>query len=191
VTVLLVLDLDGVLADIGPGVADRVGARFGVDCHPATWRSYDLRHLGLPEPAFRTFLDDTFADPALYEAAAPCEGAAYGTAQLVAAGWELVAVTARGAHLAPVTRAWLDGHGFPVETVHHVAFGGKWRVARRLAATAAIEDNAEEAELLGRVCESWLLDRPYNAAAALARSRRLRSWDDAVGRLCQLQLFAS
>jgi uncharacterized HAD superfamily protein len=189
--VLLVLDLDGVLADIGPGVADRVAARFEVDCHPATWLSYDLRHLGLPEPAFRSFLDETFADPALYELAAPCDGALYATGQLTAAGWQLVAVTARSPHLVDVTRAWLDHHGLPVDEVHHVPFGSKWRVARRLRADAAIEDNAEEAESLAAVCESWLLDRPYNTAAALSRSRRLRSWDDAVGRLCQLRLFAS
>lgn len=191
VNVLLVLDLDGVLADIGPGVATRVAARFAVDCHPATWRSYDLRHLGLPEPAFRSFLDETFADPALYEGAAPCDGARHGAGQLVAAGWQLVAVTARAPHLVDVTRAWLDHHGLPVDDVHHVPFGSKWRVARRLGAHAAIEDNAEEAESLGAVCESWLLDRPYNTAVPLLRSRRLRSWDDAVGRLCQLRLFAS
>ena len=36
----------------------------------------------------------------------------------------------------------------------------------------------------------WLLDQPYNRHDVLHRARRLRSWDDAVGRLCQLELFA-
>ena len=68
--------------------------------------------------------------------------------------------------------------------------GTKSRVARQLGADATIEDNPAEAELLAQVCDSWLLDRPYNRAAPLVRARRLASWDDAVGRLCQLRLFA-
>ncbi len=55
---------------------------------------------------------------------------------------------------------------------------------------ATIEDNPAEAELLAEVCDSWLLDRPYNRASPLVRARRLGSWGDAVGRLCQLPLFA-
>ena len=47
-----------------------------------------------------------------------------------------------------------------------------------------------QAELLADVCDSWLLDRPYNRRDQLRRARRLLSWDDAVGRLCQLELFA-
>ncbi len=63
-------------------------------------------------------------------------------------------------------------------------------VARELGADATIEDNPAEAELLAEVCESWLLDRPYNRASPVMRARRVSSWDDAVGRLCQLRLFA-
>ena len=46
------------------------------------------------------------------------------------------------------------------------------------------------ASLLAEVCDSWLLDRPYNQGSPVVRARRLSSWDDAVGRLCQLRLFA-
>jgi hypothetical protein len=35
-----------------------------------------------------------------------------------------------------------------------------------------------------------LFDQPYNRDAALIRVRRLHSWDELVGRLCQLRLFA-
>jgi hypothetical protein len=77
-----------------------------------------------------------------------------------------------------------------VEEVHHTVVGTKSEVARALGAHATVEDNPTEAELLAEVCDSWLLDRPYNRAAEVVRARRLSSWDDAVGRLCQLQLFA-
>ena len=190
VAVLLALDLDGVLCDLAPGVAARVASRFGVSAHPATWRSYDLAHLGLPHDELRPFLDELFADPSLYEAAPACAGAAGALRSLVAGGWTLIGLTARAPHLAAVTERWLHQRGLPVEEVHHAPALSKSGVAARLRVDATIEDNAAEAELLGEVCESWLLDRPYNRHHEPVACRRLHSWDDAVGRLCQLRLFA-
>jgi uncharacterized HAD superfamily protein len=189
---LLGLDLDGVLCDIGPAVAARIADRFGVPSHPATWRTYDLRllQLGLPEAHFHAFLDETFADSELYRSAPVAEGAATALAALVCAGWRLVGITARAPHLAAATVAWLEAHRLPLDEVHHTAVGGKAGVGRVLGVDAAIEDNPVEAELLAGVCQSWLLDRPYNRDHPLVRARRLASWDDAVGRLCQLRLFA-
>ena len=189
---LLGLDLDGVVCDLGPCVAARIAARFGVSTHPATWRTYDLRHLrlGVPEASFAAFLDETFADPDLYDIAGPHDGAGLAHACLLDAGWRLVGITARPDHLAAVTRRWLARHRLPLEAVHHTRLGGKAEVARDLGVVATIEDNPHEADLLVQVCDSWLLDRPYNRDYPLARARRLHSWDDAVGRLCQLRLFA-
>ncbi len=186
------LDLDGVLCDLGPSVAARIADRFGVASHPSTWRSYDLRllRLGVPEDRLSAFLDETFDDPALYSSAPTCEGVVTALHELRAAGWDLVGITARPPHLAAATRSWLARHRLPVDEVHHTAVGTKSAVARRLGADAAIEDNPTEAELLADVCDSWLLDRPYNRASPVVRARRLSSWDDAVGRLCQLRLFA-
>jgi uncharacterized HAD superfamily protein len=186
------LDLDGVLCDLGPSVAARIADRFGVASHPSTWRSYDLRllRLGVPQDQFSGFLDETFADPDLYTAAPLCDGAARGLAALVDAGWRLVGITARPPHLAAATAAWLDAHGLPLDDVHHTPVGTKAEVAARLGASATIEDNPTEAELLAGVCESWLLDRPYNRSAEVVRARRVSCWDDAVGRLSQLRLFA-
>ena len=186
------LDLDGVLCDLGPSVAARIAERFGVSSHPSTWRSYDLRllRLGVPEHRFGAFLDETFDDPHLYATAPVCDGVAPALRELGDAGWDLVGITARPAHLAEATLAWLARHGLPVEDVHHTAVGTKSAVARELGTDATIEDNPAEAELLAEVCDSWLLDRPYNRAAPVVRARRVSSWDDAVGRLCQLRLFA-
>lgn len=190
--VLCGLDLDGVLCDLGPVVAARIAERFGVASHPSTWRTYDLRllRLGVPEHRFTAFLDEIFADPALYQAAPVVEGAAGAVAALRRAGWRLVAITARPGHLAAATADWLAAHALGVDEVHHTEVGTKAAVARRLGVRATIEDNPTEAELLGEVCESWLLDRPYNRSVLLERAKRLSSWDDAVGRMCQLRLFA-
>ena len=186
------LDLDGVLCDLGPSVAARIADRFGVASHPSTWRTYDLRllRLGVPQDRFSAFLDETFADPELYASAPVCDGVAPALSGLLGAGWQLVGITARPPHLAAATAAWLARHRLPVDEVHHTAVGSKAEVARRLEVDATIEDNPTEAELLAGVCESWLLDRPYNRAHPLLRARRLSGWDDAVGRLCQLRLFA-
>lgn len=190
--VLCGLDLDGVLCDLGPSVAARIAERFGVSSHPSTWRSYDLRllRLGVPEDRFSAFLDETFDDPGLYAAAPLCQGVPEALADLRRAGWDLVGITARPVHLAGATAAWLTRHRLPVEDVHHAPVGTKADVARRLGADVTVEDNPTEAELLAEVCESWLLDRPYNRATPVTRARRLSSWDEAVGRLCQLRLFA-
>ena len=189
---LIGLDLDGVVCDLGPGVAARIADRFGVASHPDTWRTYDLRllRLGVPTAPFQSFLEDLFSDPSLYEAAPVAEGAAWGLARLRAAGWRLVGITARPRHLAGVTRSWLERHGLRLDAVHHTEVGTKAAVAARLGAGVTVEDNPHEAESLAQVCQSWLLDRPYNRDFPLIRARRLRSWDDAVGRLCQLPLFA-
>jgi uncharacterized HAD superfamily protein len=186
------LDLDGVLCDLGPSVAARIADEFGVASHPSTWRSYDLRllRLGVPEDRFSAFLDETFADPDLYSAAPLCDGVRPALLALRASGWDLVGITARPPHLAAATRAWLARHRLPVREVHHTVVGTKSGVALRLGADATIEDNPTEAELLADVCDSWLLDRPYNTASPVTRARRLSSWDDAVGRLSQLRLFA-
>jgi uncharacterized HAD superfamily protein len=189
---LIGLDLDGVVCDLGPGVAARIAERFGVASHPDTWRTYDLRllRLGVPEAPFQAFMDELFVDPALYDDAPVAEGAAYGLARLREAGWAVVGITARPSHLAGITGAWLDRHGLRLDAVHHTTVGGKSEVARRVGVVVTVEDNPLEADQLGEVCESWLLDRPYNRDYPLERARRLRSWDDAVGRLCQLRLFA-
>jgi len=192
VVVLCGLDLDGVLCDLGPPVAARIAHRFGVATHPAAWTRYDLRLLdiGVPQGAFHAFLDEMFGDPILYAEAPTAEGAVFGVAALRDAGWDVVGITARPAHLSEVTVAWLQAQGLALDDVHHTALGTKADVARRLGVRATIEDNPTEADLLADVCDSWLLDRPYNRHDVLRRARRLRSWDDAVGRLCQLELFA-
>ncbi|HTJ76643.1 MAG TPA: HAD family hydrolase [Acidimicrobiales bacterium] len=186
---LCALDLDGVLCDLGPGVAARIAARFGVASHPSTWRSYDLRllRLGVPEDRFSAFLDETFADPDLYTASPVCEGAAAGVDELRRAGWCLVGITARPPQLAGATTDWLARHGLPLAEVHHTPAGTKAAVAGRLGVTAMVEDNPREADLVAEVCESFLLERPYNRAEPLVRARRVSSWGDAVGRLCQIR----
>jgi len=190
--VLCGLDLDGVLCDLGPSVAARIAERFGVSSHPSTWRSYDLRllRLGVPEDRFAEFLDETFDDPRLYASAPLCTGVAAALATLRRSGWDLVGITARPAHLDRATRAWMAQHRLPVEEIHHTPVGTKAAVARRLGVDVTVEDNPAEAELLAEVCESWLLDQPYNRAAQLCRARRLFSWEEAAGRLCQPRLLA-
>ena len=189
---LIGLDLDGVVCDLGPGVAARIADRFDVVSHPDTWRTYDLRHLrlGVPQAPFQSFLEELFVDPGLYDDAPVAEGAEWGIARLRAAGHRLVGITARPHHLVDVTLSWLERHGLRLDAVHHTEVGTKAHVAARLGAAVTVEDNPHEAESLARVCESWLLDRPYNRDYPLTLARRLRSWDDAVGRLCQLPLFA-
>jgi len=190
--VVIGLDLDGVLCDLGPGVSARIADRFGLATHPATWRSYDLRRLelGLPEDRFGAFLDEIFAEAALYGEAPATRGAVAGVAQLRAAGHGVVGITARPPQLADITVRWLAATGLVLDAVHHTQVGAKAEVAAALGVDATVEDNPAEAELLAAVCRSYLLDHPYNRDAVLVRAQRIHSWDELVGRLCQLRLFA-
>jgi uncharacterized HAD superfamily protein len=190
--VLIGLDLDGVLCDLGPALAARIAARFGVTTHPSAWRTYDLRRLplGLPDGHYQAFLDEAFGDPTLYERAPAVSGAASGVAELRSAGWRLVGITARPSHLAAITARWLAAQGLPLESVHHTVVHEKAAVARELGVEITVEDNPVEAELLGAVCQSWLFDQPYNRDHPLLLAKRVNSWDELVGRLCQLRLFA-
>jgi uncharacterized HAD superfamily protein len=190
--VLIGLDLDGVLCDLGPALAARITERFGVTTHPSAWRTYDLRRLrlGLPERGYQTFLDEAFDDPALYEQASAVSGAASGLVQLRSAGWRIVGITARPAHLTAITTRWLAARGLSLDAVHHTVVNEKSAVARELRVDVTVEDNPVEAELLGEVCQSWLFDRPYNRDHSLVLAKRIHSWDELVGRLCQLRLFA-
>ncbi|HET7651528.1 MAG TPA: hypothetical protein VFK42_00730 [Acidimicrobiales bacterium] len=183
---LLALDLDGVVCDLGPGVAARLHARFGLDTHPSTWHTYDLSHLAVPGEELQPFLSATFDDPALYESAAVCSGARHALGALCDAGWTAVAVTARSPHLAPVTRSWIAAMRLPIDDVRHAPLLGKAQVAASLGAVAAIDDHPDEAESLASVCASFLFSRPWNAAHLPSRCRRLASWPDAAGRLRQL-----
>lgn len=180
--VLLALDLDGVVCDLTTAVAARVRARFGVIVTAASWASYDLSHLGLPPAELRSFLDETFLDPTIYDDAPVVGGAGAALGGLVARGWSIVAVTARPEPLADVTRRWLRRSGLPVSDVRHAPFLGKAGVAAELGCAAAIEDHPQEADLLGEVCDAWLFDRPWNAAHTPARSRRLRGWHEVPAR---------
>jgi uncharacterized HAD superfamily protein len=111
-------------------------------------------------------------------------------AQLQSAGWQLVGITARPLHLAAITTRWLSTQGLSLDAVHHTLVNQKSVVARDLGVRVTVEDNPVEAELLGEVCQSWLFDQPYNRDHSLVRARRVDSWDELVGRLCQLRLFA-
>jgi uncharacterized HAD superfamily protein len=186
VVVLLALDLDGVVCDLGPGVAARLHARFGLDTHPSTWHTYDLSHLAVPGEELQPFLSATFDDPALYESAAVCSGARHALGALCDAGWTAVAVTARAPHLAAVTRSWIAAMQLPIDDVRHAPLLGKAEVAASLGAVAAIDDHPDEAESLASVCSSFLFSRPWNTAHVPSRCRRLASWPDAAGRLRQL-----
>src|SRR5262245_10350864 len=114
---LIGLDLDGVVCDLGPGLASRIADRFGVASHPDTWRTYDLRTLriGVPEAPFQAFLDDLFVGEELYDTAPVAEGAVWGVRHLQDTGWRVVGITARPPHLAAVTTEWLDRNGLEID----------------------------------------------------------------------------
>ena len=190
---VIALDLDGVLCDLGPCVASRIADRFGVATHPSSWRTYDLRllRLGVPERSLTAFLDEVFDDPALYDEGAPHDGASHGVRQLLAAGWRLVGITARPAHLAPVTRAWLARHGFDLDAVHHTPVGTKAAVARAgWARSRRSRTTPSRPSCSARSASRGCSTGPTTATTCCSVPAGCSRGTTRSGRLCQLRLFA-
>ncbi len=183
-----VCDLDGVVVDLRPSIEVAVTAALG--SLGGGEFGYDFAGLPLDEAARRRLFSRVFDDPATYDAAAPVPGASEALHRLVGWGWSVVGVTARPRHLRTCTRKWLDREGLPIERVIHTAVGNKAQVAVALGAHAAVEDRADEAELLADVCRSFLFSQPHNQNVAAGRAERVTGWHDLLSRIGQLTFWA-
>lgn len=192
---VLACDLDGVVVDLREsiklavvrGLARMFPRTAGGECDPEL--GYDLSGLGLSETQRQSLYAAVFDDPATYAFAEPVSGAVSGLGRLVRSGWQVVGVTARPAHLRGVTLKWLRQHDVPIGHVVFSAVGRKADHARALGAVASVEDRPDEADLLARVCRSFLFEQPHNRGAAAAYACRVRSWHELVGHLGQQTLW--
>lgn len=185
----LLVDFDGVVADISAGVCERIAEAFGFEAPLASWTTYDFSHLPLPKPRRKKLMNEIFSDREIYAQASPIPGALEALCLLDCWGWKIHAVTARSLHLREVTRRWARSHDLPLTSIIHTKALLKMHAARELKVVAAIEDNPAEAELLAGVCESWLLDQPYNASHRSSRVKRAKTWSCLVNNVSQMRLF--
>lgn len=117
------LDIDGVLADIVPGMLTELGEPARWDVHNAE-ASYS--HLSKEE------IVAVFSDPAFVLAMVPMAGVLEAAWELAEAGYEFHYLTCRPREVAHATIEWLKGHGFPGGKIFHMLNGPEkaWMVIR-------------------------------------------------------------
>ena len=101
---ILIVDIDGVLADIVSGLIAKLG-------YPGRPAEYDLRKA---YPYVNTDrIGDLIADPEFYDSLYPIPGSRECLNRL-SVGWEIHYVTARPLAMSAVTARWLVQHGYPL-----------------------------------------------------------------------------
>lgn len=188
---LIGLDLDGPIVDLYPQLARELQHWFGVETDPATWRSYRLDQLGVPQAELQQFLEAFFSEWPPYQDAVPVEGAAKGLQTLRMMGFVTEIVTSRPHELRKATKTWLAMCGLLAHEVRHVPVGEKAAYAAEKGHLAFLEDNPWEAARLAGVTQSFLFNRSYNSNSALRGAQRVKTWESFVSAVSQLQLLTS
>jgi len=119
----ILLDLDDVLAKLRETLYQIMSQATGIDKHWDNWHHYDLtEHFSIANEA----LNDILLREQALEKALPEPGAIELTQQLMAMGFTLVVITARGWHpqAHQLTQDWLLQHGFHFDHLHVVELGG-------------------------------------------------------------------
>lgn len=161
---VVLIDVDGVLADFVLGFREIANRRFGVPVydthHQESWEFGDLTAKQAAEVwkeirESKTFWNDL---PRL------CTLAELGAINRLRERARVVFLTSRvGATALPQTYDWLQSLGIMLPDVWVVSHASeKAGVAKQLGAVVSIEDNLENAIAIGEHCRSVLINRPYN-----------------------------
>ncbi len=134
----VVLDLDGVLTEHPRVLAAAASARFGIDLPERAF--IDAAGLEIPDEV-RAWV---YSDEGPASVLEPADEAVRLVARL-ATVTDVCVVTARSAACAPMTRAWLERHGFGELEIRFA--DDKPAVARSLRAACAIEDSERHARV--------------------------------------------
>lgn len=191
------IDVDSVVADTLGDMLARINNQFGLSLSPEDVTSYYIDQWLKDLPDLAVLRDAWIWDEAFYRDLPPIPGAQAGVARLVEEG-ECFFITARPPELHPVTREWLDRHGFPAE-VPLFCEEHKAPLAISLGLTHFVEDSPSQATALARAgLTVYLIDYGWNrhipegpwglAADGGERDRlgevvRVKGWSDIIERL--------
>ena len=128
---LVVLDIDGVLADFEGASVQHFGP-----CDRSIY-SLEERYPNLPKSVIADFVND----PLVYASLAPTPGAAAACRRIVAAGARIAYVTARPAVAYDITLEWLGRHNFPIVPLFLPHWEDKAALIADLGAAIAIDDS--------------------------------------------------
>ncbi|MDJ0862569.1 MAG: hypothetical protein QNJ82_10050 [Gammaproteobacteria bacterium] len=162
----VVFDLDDVLANLRDHLMNMLVRQTGHGIHWNQWHEYELGSVyqTTTERIMGWVLEHRVLESASLE---PHAQPAVRTARQL--GHRIAVVTARGWHPRGVqlTEEWLVANGLDVDELHLVpAFGDKSNVLRKLGRVAYFVDDhvghLYPARTLPEVCETLLIDRPWN-----------------------------
>ena len=123
VVMVIILDLDDVLANLRESLYQVMRDATGIDLHWQQWRHYDLcKHFNIAKQPLEDILMRTQA----LEGCQPEPDAIAMTAKLRQLGYKLHIITARGWHptAEQLTSDWLQRHGVHYDALDVVPLGG-------------------------------------------------------------------
>lgn len=176
---IVLVDMDGVLADFDDGHARLCAARGLPTTTPGVGRtSWDI--LGVVDPAYRDVVLELWHSPGFFRGLRPIDGAVAGLRGLVAAGHDVWICTAPLRHHATCAHeklAWV---------AHHVGrdFGERVIVAADktlIHGDVLIDDRPDLVGVRAPAWEHVLYDASYNRAVHDRRRLTWATWREVLG----------
>lgn len=170
-------DLDNVVVDILEAAREAAAALAGIEIAAVedTWTySAPFTHSDAGVAARLATSHDFWQREDILAAAHPIEGAREALWRLQEANMLRGYVTRRADRAMGITKAWLEFHGFPSASLHHVGHSEEMRnydsckaeICLRIGATHLVDDSQHEAEAaLRRGIVPILVDHPLGRAA--------------------------
>ena len=136
----IVLDLDGVIADIDTPIDNYLRYACGVDEDYSEWLIYDTKD---------TEAIKLFSNPIFWKNIKPFEDAWHKCNEWFSEDIDIYIVTARNKEVAaPITQQWLDEWNIGHNKVYFSNFGKKIDIIKEINPMFVVEDNFNEIKIL-------------------------------------------
>lgn len=173
---IIMVDIDGVIADFVGAFRKVVKKRYGVSLKEREIRVHDLfQVLGVPEEeAYELILTTLRQDLGLIP------GARMALNKLKTAGHTIVIVTSRPVKLAAATRRWLRVHRIPHDRLVFQSEGQKHN--SKQVVDVVVEDHLREAiRWMAKADRVLIFDHPWNHSLNVKhRLIRVSSWNETL-----------
>lgn len=170
------IDIDGVVADSFPAWLDELNTYFHRNVPAITdYQIHSLFNVSWDE------MDYFFSSQKekLFMMPEPVRGAKEGIENVLAAGHEIVYVTARWPDEEPVTRKWMKKFAIPHQEILFTGYKSKAEVVEEKGLELFIEDYLVNAEQIAETgIPVLLLDSIYNQGDGGKRIIRCRNWPE-------------
>lgn len=188
-------DIDGITADMGKMLAERLNKVHGIECDESIFVNHsieDNKYVEDPEENHKIALDlidNIVNDPTALKAIEPYEEAIIALRKLSKSGHTIHHITSRASEQKDITVDWLRQYSIPFDSIHvigNLGVGGnkvsKGKVARSLNLDFFIDDCIWHLDDMYRYKNRWrkglgLFTQPWNKNLIIDTAKYIR-FDD-------------